>query len=148
MTTAGFGVAVHRSTGQPQQRAIIPTMTTREPIRLTDMQRDALEVLRRYDDLSTRAIGRTWTNTEVALGFVGDVGDLSKFVMAEEGARSFPGDNRARLIHELCDCIWSCLVLADRYNIDLATEFPAQMDDLRNHIASLEGPTQTTHLGS
>lgn len=102
-----------------------------------DLRRDALDVLRRYDQLSLRTTGRPWTNLEITLGLVGDIGDLTKLVMAREGSRPPGTDTHDQLIHELCDCIWSCLVLAERYDIDLSHEFPQQMADLRDHIARL-----------
>ena len=40
------------------------------------------------------------------LGFVGDVGDLAKQVMAREGVRHLPG-RKDTLAHELTDCLWS-----------------------------------------
>jgi hypothetical protein len=50
--------------------------------------------------LNRRERGRSWTREEFLLGFVGDVGDLAKLVMAQEGARDMPGGRRA-LEHEL-----------------------------------------------
>lgn len=67
------------------------------------------------------------------LGFTGDVGDLAKLVMAQEGAREIPG-GRAALGHELADCLWSVLVLASVYDIDLASEFQRDMTELEGHI--------------
>jgi NTP pyrophosphatase (non-canonical NTP hydrolase) len=66
-------------------------------------------------------------------GFVGDVGDLSKIVMAKHGLREMD-DIDAKLAHELGDCLWSVLVLAKKYNIDLASEFMKTMDGLDNRI--------------
>ncbi|MGW3115433.1 MazG nucleotide pyrophosphohydrolase domain-containing protein [Streptomyces sp. NPDC001091] len=86
-----------------------------------------------YDRLNLRERGRVWTNEEFALGFVGDVGDLAKLVMAAEGARDMPG-GRAALEHELADCLWSVLVLADRYDIDLRTAFHRTMTELETAI--------------
>jgi NTP pyrophosphatase (non-canonical NTP hydrolase) len=97
----------------------------------------ALEVAAAYDDLSTSRIGRPWTNQEVALGFVGDVGDLAKIVMTLEGTRRIDGVGMEQLEHELCDAIWSCLVLADRYGIDISEAFPRQMRDLVRHVSEL-----------
>jgi transposase len=67
-----------------------------------------------------------WTQEEFMLGFVGDVGDLAKLVMAEAGAREMPG-GRTALEHELADCLWSVLILAHRYDIDLEAAFRRTM---------------------
>jgi NTP pyrophosphatase (non-canonical NTP hydrolase) len=69
------------------------------------------------------------------LGFVGDVGDLAKLVIAQEGAREIPG-GRDALAHELADCLWSVLVLANAYEIDIVREFQQTMRQLSMHIRS------------
>ena len=67
-------------------------------------------------------------------GFVGDVGDLSKIIMAKHGLRAMD-DVDAKLAHELADCLWSVLVLADKYKIDLADEFMKNMEGLEKRIS-------------
>lgn len=62
-------------------------------------------------------------------GFVGDVGDLSKIIMAKHSLREMD-DIDAKLARELSDCLWSVLVLADNYKIDLAAEFQKTMNEL------------------
>ena len=81
-----------------------------------------------------RAAGReVWDTGDLALGFVGDVGDLAKLVMAVDGRREIPGA-RERLGHELADCLWSVLVLADRYGVDLGAEFTRMTDGIERHL--------------
>jgi NTP pyrophosphatase (non-canonical NTP hydrolase) len=41
-----------------------------------------------------------------------------------------------KLAHELSDCLWSILVLADKYKIDLSKEFKKTMDLLDERIES------------
>ena len=106
------------------------------------MQFDALlqragEIRRQYAKLEQTRYGRSWTMEEVALGFVGDVGDLVKLVMAENGVRDIP-NARHKLAHELADCLWSVLVLADACDIDLEQAFIQTMDELEQHIAEAE----------
>ncbi|BDI22993.1 MazG nucleotide pyrophosphohydrolase domain-containing protein [Herbiconiux sp. L3-i23] len=97
----------------------------------------ALAVASSYDELSARTTGRPWTNQEFALGLMGDVGDLAKIVMTLEGTRRIDGIELRDLEHELCDVMWSCLVLANRYGLDLGEAFPRQMTDLLRHIESI-----------
>ena len=66
-------------------------------------------------------------------GFVGDVGDLSKIIMAKHGLREMDNVDD-KLAHELSDCLWSILVLADKFNVDLVSQFMATMDSLENKI--------------
>lgn len=101
---------------------------------LETLQADAMRIHALYDDLNHRERGRTWTREEFVLGFMGDVGDLSKLVLAAEGARGDIEGGRAALGHELADCLWSVLVLAQLYDIDLASEFDRLTTELSEHI--------------
>lgn len=102
---------------------------------LQQLTERALEIRRLYAALETRNTGRAWTNEEVAMGFVGDVGDLLKLVMARGGLRDIP-DAEAKLAHELADCLWSVLVLARLYGVDLERAFLQTMDELERRIAA------------
>ena len=93
----------------------------------------ALEVRQQYAEWERRKYGRTWTREEIALGLVGDVGDLAKLVQAREGVRDIP-DARGKLAHELADCLWSVLVLAGLYDVELEQAFLQTMDELESHL--------------
>ena len=93
----------------------------------------AASIRQGYAVLEQKRHGRSWTSAEVALGFVGDVGDLAKLVMVMGGMRSIP-DAREKLAHELADCLWSILVLSHLYAIDLEQAFLQTMDQLERHI--------------
>lgn len=93
----------------------------------------AMAVRDRYAALETTRYGRGWTREEIMLGFLGDVGDLAKLIQAAEGVRAIP-DAEAKLAHELADCLWSVIVLADAYKIDLARAFVDTMDALEKTI--------------
>ena len=88
------------------------------------------ESLKTYELQQT---GASWSNEELALGFVGDVGDLAKLVMAANGRRMIP-DAEQKLAHELADCLWSVIVLANVHGIDLEQAFLHTMDDLEQWI--------------
>ncbi|MCX5434661.1 nucleotide pyrophosphohydrolase (plasmid) [Streptomyces sp. NBC_00257] len=100
---------------------------------LDGLQQQAMRVHDLYDQLNRRERGRVWTREELMLGFMGDVGDLAKLVMAEEGARDMPG-GRVALEHELADCLWSVLILARRFDVDLETAFRRTMTELEAAI--------------
>ncbi len=68
------------------------------------------------------------------LGFVGDVGDLAKLVMADAGTRDIP-QHRELLGHELADCLWAVLVIAARSGINLEAEFDSCMSTIDAVIA-------------
>ena len=69
------------------------------------------------------------------MGFVGDVGDLMKLVMAQSGVRKIP-DVESQLAHELADCLWSLLVLSQMCGTDLEHAFLQTMDDLEQYLAA------------
>lgn len=100
-----------------------------------DIQRRAIEIRNKYDELNHAKRGITWNEQQIMAGFVGDVGDLSKIIMAKQGLRDIE-DVDNKLAHELSDCLWSVLVLASKYNIDLSAKFMETMDDLDKRIDS------------
>ncbi len=94
----------------------------------------ALEVRAKYSELEKERYGREWTRAEIMQGFVGDVGDLMKLVMAKEGIRT--KDNVDEEIkHELADCFWCVLVLADKYGVSIEESFLETMDKLEKRIS-------------
>ena len=93
----------------------------------------ALSIRQQYAEFETRRWGRAWTREEVALGFVGDVGDLANLVLAQNGVRDISEAN-AKLAHELAACLWSILVLAHLYDIDLERAFLQTMDELEAYL--------------
>ena len=77
----------------------------------SDLEKAALQLNELYEELEVKRWGRVWTTQELALGFVGDVGDLAKLIQAHAGVRDID-DCQAKLGHELSDCLWSIIVLA------------------------------------
>ncbi len=71
-------------------------------------------------------------------GFVVDVGDLMRLVMAKSGIRRVE-DVDGKLEHELADCLWSVLVLSKLYGVDIEKAFLRTMDDLEGVIAKGSG---------
>ena len=100
---------------------------------LRDLIRRAIEIRGQYAEWETGRYGRPWTDEEIALGFVGDVGDLTKLILARSGVRAIP-DADAKLAHELADCLWSVIVLAEHFGIDLEAAFLKTMDELEVHL--------------
>jgi NTP pyrophosphatase (non-canonical NTP hydrolase) len=94
----------------------------------------ALQVRQRFTEFEQARNGRAWTREELMQGFVVDVGDLMKLVMAKSGARPVADVDR-KLAHELSDCLWSVLVLAKLYDVDLEKEFLATMNSVEAGLA-------------
>ncbi|MFC5526731.1 nucleotide pyrophosphohydrolase [Rhodanobacter ginsengisoli] len=101
----------------------------------TDLKESALRLNELYEQLEIKMYGRVWTTEELALGFVGDVGDLAKLIQANAGVRKID-DFRAKLGHELSDCLWSIIVLANKCGIDLEAEYSKNTGELIEHVSN------------
>lgn len=102
-------------------------------MRFSEMQAAARSVRQGYAAMEARRYGRTWTPEEVMLGFLGDVGDLAKLVQGKAGVRPTP-DLDSKVAHELADCLWSVMTLADLYGVDLEHSFSDTMRDLSDYL--------------
>lgn len=100
---------------------------------LKSLQQRALEVRDKYNLLNQQGGRDTWGPKEHTLGFVGDVGDLVKIVMAKEHLRAMDQVDD-KLAHELSDCLWSILVLAELYGVELEASFENTMQELEARI--------------
>jgi hypothetical protein len=87
-----------------------------------DISTKAVEIKKKYVTQNKKLGRKPWRTTDYYQGFVGDVGDLGKLIMAKNNLRHYK-DGGKKLAHELSDCLWSVLVLADELGIDLEKEF-------------------------
>lgn len=100
------------------------------------MATKARAVRARYAEMEVARYGRSWNDEELMLGFLGDVGDLAKLVQGKAGVR--PRDDLdAAVAHELADCLWSLMSIADTYGVDLEAAFERTMDSLSEHLTDL-----------
>jgi hypothetical protein len=83
-----------------------------------------------YEQMEERIHGSAWTAPELMVGFMQDVGDLGRLVMAAEGRWKHGDDLPADLGRELSECLWWVLILADRLGVDITDAFASTMADL------------------
>lgn len=100
----------------------------------SDLEQAALRLNALYERLEIKRYGRVWTTQELALGFMGDVGDLAKLIQADAGVRTID-DCKAKLGHELSDCLWSIMVLANKCGIDLEAEFVRNTREISEYVS-------------
>lgn len=100
----------------------------------SDVVQKALSVRDHYNQLQQVDGHQIWNAQDRMAGFVGDVGALSKLVMTKHGLRRGPADIDDALAHELSDCLWSVIVIADELGIDLEQAFIKTMDELHARI--------------
>lgn len=93
----------------------------------------AVAIRKLYSKKEQNLFGSPWTSEEITLGFIGDVGDLAKLIIAENGKRNI-SNSKEKLEHELSDCLWSIIVLADLHGIGLEKAFLRTMDKIEKHI--------------
>jgi NTP pyrophosphatase (non-canonical NTP hydrolase) len=102
---------------------------------LSQIRERAATIRKLYEKHEEKKYGRSWTDEEITLGFVGDVGDLVKLVQAKNGVRDI-SDVDAKIEHELSDCLWSIFVLAEMYGINIEKAFVETMDGLEKRLNS------------
>jgi NTP pyrophosphatase (non-canonical NTP hydrolase) len=100
----------------------------------SDLERSALRLNELYEQLEIKTYGRVWTTEQLALGFVGDVGDLAKLIQADAGVRKID-DVETKLAHELSDCLWSIIVLANKCGVDLEAAYSRNTAELIKHVS-------------
>jgi NTP pyrophosphatase (non-canonical NTP hydrolase) len=101
---------------------------------LAQLSDRAMQIRDRYAELARQQERKVWAAEDLMQGFVVDVGDLMRLVMAKQGLREEPGADE-KLAHELCDCLWSILVLARLHGVDLTAAFPRAMDELERKLS-------------
>jgi len=93
----------------------------------------AMDLRRQYEIKETILYGSPSTGVNIAEGFAGDVNNLVKLVMAEQGQRQI-ANSKEKLDAQLAHCLWSVVVLANMHNVNLENSFMEAMDRLENHL--------------
>ena len=100
----------------------------------SDLAKAALQLNDLYEQLEVKRWGRAWSTQELALGFMGDGGELAKLIQAHAGVRTID-EHHAKLGHELSDCLWSIMVLASKCGVDLEAEFLKNTREISEHVS-------------
>ena len=98
-----------------------------------ELVNEAKKVRDKYSQEEIKEFGRAWNVNDRLQGFIGDVGDLSKLMMVRSGVRTIENAD-AKLRHELADCLWSIMIIADELGIDLEKSFLNTMNDLNKKL--------------
>ena len=99
---------------------------------LEDLIARARHIRSLYENYERKNYGREWSTAEIALGLMGDLGDLAKLIQAHLGIRgTLP---KGEIEAKLADCLWSILVLSDKLQINLEEAFVAAMDELEERF--------------
>lgn len=102
----------------------------------------AVQIRKLYNALEERNHGGAWTNREDMVGFLSDIGELGRLVMAADGRWVHAGDLPKELGDKLADCLWWILVLSARLDININEAFVAKMDELDASLSATVGKTK------
>lgn len=100
---------------------------------LSELTKRAMHLKDLFAKYESERFGKKWSRQHIAQGLVGDIGDLMKIIMAKEGFRK-AGDVDRKLAHELSDCLWSILVLAQLYGINLEESFLETVSEIEKTL--------------
>ena len=95
----------------------------------------ALEIRAKYAEFEKKEYGSEWTKEQLVQGFVGDVEDLVSLTVKKDNSEG-NSDTNQKIRHELADCLWSVIVIAEKYGVDLEEAFYDTMDELDNRLTS------------
>ena len=93
----------------------------------------AMDLRTQYDKKERQLYGEPSSDEEIAQGFLGDVNNLVKLVMARHGKIEI-ANSEEKLGSQLAHCLWSVIVLSKMHNVDLEQSFMEAMDRLENHL--------------
>ena len=104
-----------------------------------DLVKTVMDTRKRFESFERKNVGKTWGKEEILVGLVTDVGDLARLVLAKEGFRAAGTDIDKAMRHELADCFWAIIVLAEKYNINLEEALMEMSDDIRKKLKDYSG---------
>ena len=93
----------------------------------------AIDLRTQYEKKEKQLYGSPATEEDLVQGFIGDVNNLSKLILAHQGKREIAYGTE-KLGSQLSHCLWSVIVLARLHNVDLEQSFMETMDKLENHL--------------
>src|SRR6266496_1413814 len=105
-------------------------MSTGKKMDFTAATARARHIRELYKQLEERLHASAWTPQELMLGYLYDIGELGRLVMAAEDRWLHKGDLPRELEDKLSECLWWVLVLADRLGVDITKAFTTKMNEL------------------
>ena len=82
--------------------------------------------------------GKTWGIYQRLNDLVEETGELANAIQVKEGWKT---KNRAKaeLVNSVCDVLYSILLIAERYNLDLEKEYPSVLSEIEGQIKKKGG---------
>ena len=108
---------------------------TAKTITLRQASARATRIRQLYHQLEEKHHGSRWSKTEDMVGFLYDIGELGRMLMAADGRWVYPGNGGPQLEAKLAECLWWLFALSDRLNIDLNHAFLTKLGDLESSLS-------------
>ena len=99
--------------------------------------RKTKDVHRLYVKSDKERLGKEWNRGEYVKVFTADVGMLVKLTMVKDGLREIDNIDK-KLRHELTDCLWSIIMIAEKYEVNLEEAFLETMEELKERTQKEE----------
>ena len=93
----------------------------------------AMDLRSQYEKKEKQLYGAPSSGEDLARGFAGDVNNLVRLIAAKPG-RHENIDRTEKIGAQLSHSLWSIIVLARLYDIELEQAFMETMDRLENHL--------------
>ncbi len=109
--------------------------TDPQPVTVAEFRQQARELRELFAKFEQQKGVKKWSREIILQGFIGDVGDLTKLCMATDGYRLIP-NTKQKLAHELSDCLWSILTLAEMYDVDIEDAYLKTVQQLKEDLTN------------
>jgi len=98
-----------------------------------DLQKKAVAIKTKYNKLEIKKFGKKWSTEQQVAGLVVDVGELVELSMAKSGVKDIDNVDQ-KIAHELADCLFSIIVIAEKYDVNLEKSFIDLISNLNQRI--------------
>ncbi|KKT28629.1 MAG: MazG nucleotide pyrophosphohydrolase [Candidatus Yanofskybacteria bacterium GW2011_GWA1_44_21] len=99
---------------------------------IKQLSKIAEEIKMAYAEGNRKKGRKIWAAPEYAQAFVGDVGDLLKYIVSYTDNPTKAGYKK--ISHELADCLWSVIIIAQELGIDVEREYLINMEYLKQKL--------------
>ncbi len=95
------------------------------------------EIHKLYVESDIRRLGKEWDRGEYVKALCADIGMLAKLTMAKDGLREMENVDE-KLKHEVADCLWALIIIAEKYGVNIEESFLETMKDLEDRASKNE----------
>ena len=94
----------------------------------------SIAIKNKYRAMGADSGKNDWDVSDYLSGMLGDMGDLSKLLMAKQNLRDIDGDLDAKIKHEIGDCLWSLIIICKELGIEPSEALEKTLTDLEDRL--------------